>query len=62
MKLEKTYSYRHECLDADIFQNKSRLDTEHDKTYSCILSSMFLIKNHQRDHLLKSQNKNLKFS
>ena len=43
------------------FQNKSRFDTEHDKTYPCMFSSMFLIKNHQQGHSLKSQNKNLKF-
>ena len=40
------------------FQNIS----EHDKTYPCMFSSMFLIKNHQQGHLLKSQNKNLKFA
>ena len=42
------------------FQNKSRFDTEHDKTYPCMFSSMFLIKNQQQGHSLKIQNKNLK--
>ena len=44
------------------FQNKSRFDTEHDKTYPCMFSSMFLIKNHQQGHSLKSQKKNLRRS
>ena len=44
------------------FQDKSRFDTEHDKTYPFMFSSMFLIKNHQQEHSLKSQNKNLKFA
>ena len=41
------------------FQNKSRFDIELDKTYPCMFSSMFLIKNHQQGHSLKNQNKNL---
>ena len=45
------------------FQKKgSRFDAEHDKTYPCIFCSMFLIKNHQQGHSLKSQNRNLKFA
>ena len=44
------------------FQDKYRFDTEHDKTYPCMFSSTFLIKNHQQGHSLKSQNKNLKFA
>ena len=44
------------------FQSKSKFDTEHDKTYPCIFSSMFLMKNHQQEHSLKNQNKNLKFA
>ena len=44
------------------FQNKFRFDTEYGKTYSCMLSSMFLIKNNQQGLSLKSQNKNLKFA
>ena len=44
------------------FQNKSRFDTEHDKTYPCMFSSMFLIKNDQQGHSLKGHNKNLKLA
>ena len=44
------------------FQNKSRFDIEHDKTYPCMFSSMFLIENHQQGHSLRIQNKNLKFA
>ena len=44
------------------FQNRSGFDHEHDKTYTCMFSSMFLIKNHQQGHSLKSQYKNLKFA
>ena len=44
------------------FRNKPRFDTEHDKTYSCMFSSMSLIKNHHQGHSLKIQNKNLKFT
>ena len=61
---EKTYSFRQKCLDADIvkaFLNRSGFDTERDKTY-IMFSSIFLIKNHQQEHSLKSQYKNLKFA
>ena len=63
MKIEKTYSFRQKCLDADTVKafSKSRFDTERDKTYPCMFSSMFLIKNYQQRHSLKSQNKKLKF-
>ena len=61
------YSFSQKCLDADtvkVFKKKkgSRFDAEHDKTYPCMFCSMFLIKNHQQGHSLKSQNKNLKFA
>ena len=44
------------------FQNKSRFDTEHEKKYPSMFSSMFLTKNQQQGHSLKVQNKNLKFA
>ena len=61
MKIEKMYSFKY--LDADTvkaFSNKFRFDSEDDKTYPCMFSSMFLIKNHQKGPSLEIQNKSLK--
>ena len=60
MEIEKTYSFRQKCLDADTVKKTILF---YKTSLSLILSTtMFLIENHQQGHSLKSQDKNLKFA